>query len=100
MWPWRAKEDTADLKALIERIIDDLCKPATEDEHSQGWNAALKTRWRDWFVELDRQIAAGNDIPPGWGIARAMDFDGVGRTPISLRASKIGRLLDQGIRYP
>jgi hypothetical protein len=99
MWSEKPREATVDLKVLVESIISELGMPITDDERKQGWNAALKIRWRDWFVCLDHLIVAGSDIPAGWGIARAMDFDGVGRTPITTRASKIGRLLDQGIRY-
>lgn len=66
-------------------------------EESEGWNDALKIRWRNWFMQLKEKVENGEPTPAGWGIARAMDFDGIDPKKISgltRQSSHIGALLD------
>jgi len=79
----------------IERCIAALQDSVTDDEANAGWDQPLKARWADWFVNLQAELESGNEIPPGWGILRAMDFDGVSDSALAKRANAIGRLIDE-----
>ncbi|WP_286712225.1 hypothetical protein [Brevundimonas sp. UBA1471] len=83
------------LNTELANLMDELQRPPSGDELAGGWQPALKTRWADWFVVLRNNLEAGEETPPGWGILRAMDFDGVSDTPLAKRASRIGRLVDE-----
>lgn len=83
------------LRVNIERIIAALQASVTDDEANAGWDQPLKARWADWFVNLQAELESGNETPPGWGILRAMDFDGVSDSALAKQASAIGRLIDE-----
>jgi hypothetical protein len=90
--------DTTAILSAIDQLIADLAEPTTAEEQREGWSDAVKARWRSWFVELNSTIAAGEPLPAGWGILRAMDFDGIDPTQssrLTLQASRIGELIDQ-----
>ena len=83
------------LETELVDFIEELRKPPSNDELAQGWSPSLKDRWADWFHNFRDRLAAGEETPPGWGIVRAMDFDGVSASPLADRASRLGRLIDQ-----
>ncbi|MCW2389600.1 hypothetical protein M2333_002646 [Sphingobium sp. B11D3B] len=83
------------LKTQLTNLMDELQLPPSTDELAGGWQPALKQRWADWFVSFRAKLELGEDTPPGWGILRAMDFDGVSDTPLAKHASRVGRLIDQ-----
>jgi hypothetical protein len=87
------------LRDEIAALIRRLSEPPSSLEISEGWDADLKTKWREWFTRLDEQLARGQ-APEGYvGTARAMDFDGVGLTKISNLAARIDNRLNDGERY-
>jgi len=79
------------LRTKIEYLIVALQAPLTAAEAETGWDQALKVRWADWFVELLADLESGNETPPGWGILRAMDFDGVSDSVLAEEGSTVGR---------
>ncbi|WP_088306574.1 hypothetical protein [Novosphingobium sp. B 225] len=83
------------LEVNIERLIAALQTSLTAEEANAGWNQSLKARWADWFVNLRAELESGNATPPGWGILRAMDFDGVSDSALAKQASAVGRLIDE-----
>lgn len=87
------------LRDEIAAIIQCLSEQPSNAEINEGWDADLKTKWRDWFTRLDQQLTSGQ-APEGYvGIARAMDFDGVGQTKLSNMAARIDNRLNGGERY-
>ena len=83
------------LKTELANLMDELQLPPSADELADGWQPALKNRWADWFAAFCAKLELGEETPPGWGILRAMDFDGVSHTPLAKRASRVGRLVDE-----
>jgi hypothetical protein len=83
------------LESELVDFIEELRQPPSNDELAQGWSPSLKARWADWFLNFRNRLAAGEETPPGWGIIRAMDFDGVSTSPLADQASRLGRLIDQ-----
>jgi hypothetical protein len=82
------------LRADLDRLIMALQQPVDADEASAGWDKPLKARWADWFLKLRDDLENGRNTPPGWGILRAMYFDGVSDSALASRANSIGRLID------
>jgi hypothetical protein len=92
------------LQEEISELIAALRTPPSETERREGWDADLKSKWAAWFTKLDQQLADGEVPSPirryGYmGAARAMDFDGVGRTKLSNLAGRIDQRLNKGERY-
>lgn len=83
------------LNTELTNLMAELQQLPSTDELASGWQPALKARWADWFVAFRTNLEAGEETPPGWGILRAMDFDGVSDTPLAKHASRIGRLVDE-----
>lgn len=83
------------LQIELTNLIDELQQPPSAEEVAGGWDPALKTRWADWFVALRINLEEGKEAQAGWGILRAMDFDGVSDTPLARHASRVGRLMDE-----
>lgn len=87
------------LRDEVAALIHVLSEPPSDAEMREGWDADLKAKWREWFTRLDEQLARG-EAPEGYvGTARAMDFDGVGRTKLSNLAARVDNRLNRGERY-
>jgi hypothetical protein len=82
--------------AAIDDIVRDLAESTSLEEEREGWNDALKRRWRDWFLDLKSALESGRPTPNG-GILRAMDFDGIDAkqsSRLTRQAGRISALLD------
>jgi hypothetical protein len=87
------------LKSDIENIISELQNPSGQGNIDTGWDQGLRKKWKDWYEDLDRKIMNGEELPSPLLAARAMDFDGVGRTDISSIAARIDNRINRGERY-
>lgn len=94
----------APLREEVVGLISRLGEPLSEAEEHEGWDIELKQKWRAFFISLDSQLVDGKE-PSVMGrsgrisIARAMDFDGVGRTELCTLAARIDVRLNAGDRY-
>jgi hypothetical protein len=98
-WAIRSDPDEMTLRDEIRYIIGVLDTPSSNEDMGNGWDQELRKKWKDWFEELDKKIINGDELPYPLSIARAMDFDGVGRTKISNIAAGISNRLNGGERY-
>jgi hypothetical protein len=87
------------LKENIDYILEVLRNHLSEEGMETGWNQAIRKKWIDWYEELDRKLANGDDLPSPMLAMRAMDFDGVGNTAISHIAARIDNRINKGERY-
>jgi hypothetical protein len=91
---------TSDLPAELDRMIAALGEPLSEADALHGWTDPLRTRWLSWFNSLRGDFQRGAAIPAGWGIARAMDHDGIVGGRLLELASDLGALVDVDCRAP
>lgn len=87
-----------ELKNDVSEILQQLQEPITNLEASEGWTLAIKSKWFEWFSELDRQLRSGRK-PNYISAARAMDFDGVGDSEIATLAAQISNRVNAGQGY-
>jgi hypothetical protein len=87
------------LRDEIENIINVLSSPLSEEDIETGWDQGLRKKWKDWYENLHENLIKIEPMIPSMSAARAMDFDGVGRTSISHMAARIDNRINRGERY-
>ena len=82
----------ANVARELESLASELAGPMPSAASDDGWTSATWAKWAVLFAELHAKVLASKPVPPA-SIARALDFDGVIRSPILERAATVSNAL-------
>jgi hypothetical protein len=86
--------DDQTLFEKLDSIISDLGAPMSASETKDGWTAASKKQFHDFFIDLKQKLQAG-EMPPKLSIGRGMDFAGITEGVLIENATEISNELNR-----